>query len=325
MRYPIFFISLLNIFFAQAQNLVPNGSFEEYTTCPTNQGQVERCVGWTSNSASPDYFNRCNMNDSAGVPSNFGGYQDAFDGDGYMGCVTYLQGTPTYRECIQHVLASPLIPGVPVYLSMMVSPGGFGNEPNNDAVRYASSGVGMKFSVGPRASYLLWQGNVALQLSSILSDTSAWIQVSGVYVPDSAYAYVTLGCFATDADIDTQLINSNAAGTAAYAFIDNVCISAFASDCPLSIGIQELTSPIWNMGANPVQDELRIGVDASLIRGASLVIMDDAGRVCLRKRIADGATKIDWSLHGLASGSYFVQLQNPLGRYAPIHIVHTKP
>lgn len=98
------------------QNLVPNGSFEQYTLCPSNSGQVLLADGWSIISQSPDYFNRCNSNDSVDVPHNIAGYQEPFHGDAYMGVATYHQGIPTYRECIQRPLAAPLTPGVPVYI-----------------------------------------------------------------------------------------------------------------------------------------------------------------------------------------------------------------
>lgn len=126
---------------SQAQNLVPNGSFEEYTECPSIMAQVPYATGWSVFSQSPDYFHACNTNDSMDVPLNLVGYQPAFDGEGYAGVVTFLEGSQ-YRECVQHELAEPLIPGGTYYLSMVASPGGFGNDPDNNSTRCAASGVG---------------------------------------------------------------------------------------------------------------------------------------------------------------------------------------
>lgn len=88
----VFFIFLIffQVFGLRAQeNLVPNGSFEEYWDCPIsnnlNNGQFEKAKGWWSpTNATPDYFNRCN-NGIVGIPTNFWGYQEAFQGDGYVG------------------------------------------------------------------------------------------------------------------------------------------------------------------------------------------------------------------------------------------------
>jgi hypothetical protein len=57
--------------FAVAQNLVPNGSFEEYTICPDFSGYVQYATGWENlHTNSADYFNRCQTNLIVGVPFN---------------------------------------------------------------------------------------------------------------------------------------------------------------------------------------------------------------------------------------------------------------
>lgn len=77
------------------QNLVYNGDFEIYDTCPVNIStpgdlQIEHCLGWTAPTklGTSDYFNVCNnitFAYQAGVPKNFFGYQQSFQGNGYSG------------------------------------------------------------------------------------------------------------------------------------------------------------------------------------------------------------------------------------------------
>ncbi len=309
-----------------AQNLVPNGSFEEYTECPTNYAQVDRAVGWSILSNSPDYFNRCNTNDSMDIPVNLVGDQDAYEGDAYMGVVSYLEDLPELRESIQRELGSPLVAGIPVYLSVMVSPGGFGNDPNNNSVQFATSGIGIKFSMQEHhADGVLWEGNVALFLPTVLNDTANWTHLSGIYVPDSAYAYIEIGCFKPNSEIVVEELDLAGVIPGAYVFVDQVCVSPNAIDCPLTIGIHEAIPPIWNIGPNPVGNELRLRLKGSLIQNASLQLFDGSGRLCLSERIPDGTEDFHWSLNAIANGSYYVQLQNSLGRFESIHIVHLQP
>jgi hypothetical protein len=308
-----------------AQNLVPNPSFEEFSECPDDLGQVDRATGWTIFSQSPDYFNRCNTNDTVDVPFNAVGYQEAFDGDAYMGVGTYVEGNPTYREVIECELASPLVSGVPVYIALRASTGGFGNEPDINSLMYASNGLGVKFSVTHQTAYVVWPGNVALQLNTILSDTSNWIQISGSYVPDSAYEYVLIGCFLPYDEIEHTVLQADAVTHGAYAFVDEVCVSTEPADCPLSIGIREIPLPLWNRGENPVRGDLHLGLDPTKMKNASLSIVDGEGRVCLRLSIPDNATEVHCSLSGLADGSYFVRLDASSGSYRPIHVVHVSP
>ena len=321
-------LCLLLVCFGQlrAQNLVPNGSFEEYTVCPTGYAQVESAVGWSILANSPDYLNRCNTNDSMDVPSNVFGYQNAYEGDAYMGGFTYLEGIPELRESYQSALSSPLVPDMPVYLSMMVSLGGFGNLGGDNSSRYTTSGIGIKFSMQEHhADGVLWEGNVALFLPTVLNDTANWTHLSGIYVPDSAYAYIEIGCFLPNSEIVVEELDLAGVIPGAYVFVDQVCVSPNAIDCPLTIGIHEAIPPIWNIGPNPVGNELRLRLKGSLIQNASLQLFDGSGRLCLSERIPDGTEDFQWSLNAIANGSYYVQLQNSLGRFESIHIVHLQP
>lgn len=69
-------------------NLVSNGSFENYSSCPTGFGSIALAVGWLNPSNStPDYFNSCYTfaDHFADVPLNCLAYQDARTGDAYAG------------------------------------------------------------------------------------------------------------------------------------------------------------------------------------------------------------------------------------------------
>ena len=88
------------------QNLVPNGSFEEFTECPQATGYW--ATDWTGPYGSPDFFHRCAPGDVCSVPFNNMGYQEPAQGDGYMGFATYLHGCPLCREVIAAELTEPL-------------------------------------------------------------------------------------------------------------------------------------------------------------------------------------------------------------------------
>ena len=78
--------------FGKAQNLVPNPSFEDFTTCPTTLGTGGplQCIPWIGiNSA--DYFNVCG-GFLIGVPINILGYQEARTGAAYAGIFHKING-----------------------------------------------------------------------------------------------------------------------------------------------------------------------------------------------------------------------------------------
>ncbi|MCO6500736.1 MAG: OmpA family protein, partial [Vicingus serpentipes] len=92
--------------FCFTQNIVNNGSFEDISLCPDNQGQISRANYWnTANSNTPDLYNSCNGG-SYGVPTNFFGYKEAKTGNGYAGIYTYLQ--VDQREYLQVSLKDSL-------------------------------------------------------------------------------------------------------------------------------------------------------------------------------------------------------------------------
>ena len=81
-------VALTSVLLSAGQNLVPNGSFEEYTSCPELISSVF-LTGWTNlHTTSADYFNACNLNGVADVPLNQFGYQYASDGQAYVGLAT---------------------------------------------------------------------------------------------------------------------------------------------------------------------------------------------------------------------------------------------
>lgn len=109
----VFFIISANI--GQAQNLVPNGSFENYTICPNNFAQIYKADGWFqphkypwSNSvdycSSSDYYNSCDDSTSfVSVPTSQNGYQFAHSGTAYAGIAYYsnFQNGNAFREYIE--------------------------------------------------------------------------------------------------------------------------------------------------------------------------------------------------------------------------------
>src|SRR3989337_4111166 len=75
---PSFFFVLSSFFSFSQTNLVPNFSFEQYSTCPTGQDQIQYATGWSKYSIStstPDYYNACAPSSGFGVPKSLACYQ----------------------------------------------------------------------------------------------------------------------------------------------------------------------------------------------------------------------------------------------------------
>lgn len=112
MRLTIVFSLYLISFLSHSQNLVPNGSFEDYDACPGDYSQDPkefRVKYWFSASAgTPDHFNSCS-NGEADVPHNWAGVSDPYEGAGYAGIYMWMANGTNYREYLQIELFDPLV------------------------------------------------------------------------------------------------------------------------------------------------------------------------------------------------------------------------
>lgn len=190
-----FFFSTLTF----AQNLVPNPSFETFSSCPNNYNQVSRATGWfpSSNNNNPTYHTEyCNACGTSlfQVPANTWGNQVAATGVGYMAEVTMDPGSQQdYRENIYAQLTSPLIIGNTYYVSFNIS--------HTDNSQYASNNFGVKFATVPNFPI----NNICQVYSAnIITDKINWTTISGCFVADSAYKFICLGNFFTDTNTLTQ-------------------------------------------------------------------------------------------------------------------------
>ena len=137
-------ISFLASPFCFSQNLVPNPSFEQYTSCPDNYCQIHRASGWEAWGYSPDYFNSCGIYpwSPVSVPYNDIGFQFASTGNAYAGFFAYdslnSSSCGLCREYIGMQLVSPLVIGQKYYVNFKVSLA--------DIANFAVDKIGILFS-----------------------------------------------------------------------------------------------------------------------------------------------------------------------------------
>ncbi len=119
------------------QELVPNGGFELFIKCPEQPNQLKLAEGWSvpSFGGTPDYFCDCSDSNSfsgfVGVPINFGGHQNAFEGKCYAGMFFLSNEDFSQREYIQVKLKSPLRKATAYKVSMRISFSDNANYPIN--------------------------------------------------------------------------------------------------------------------------------------------------------------------------------------------------
>lgn len=292
-----------------AQNLVVNPSFEEYVHCPTDFAQIDSVVGWSAIFWSPDYFNAC-ADDTMTVPYNPMGYQWPSDGVAYAGLGFYDIWS---KEYMQGRLTAPVQPGVLTYVSMRVSPGGFG-YPGWTSPKLLASHIGLRFSTQPlgiQPAYGTLEFNTAvLYLPTMLSDTANWTVLSTAFIPDSAYAYLQIGNFFADSLCQWVEVDPAIDGwLAAYAFVDMVCVSQQPGVCDPVSGVGEHLVGRIPQGI-AFHDVLELPLEAWGLAGAAVRadLYDARGRL-LRSRSVEGSARVQWTLAELPTGLYVVHLE----------------
>ena len=323
MRGACFYLFLVPVTAAWSQNLVPNGSFEEYTDCPPSFGYWANVVGWTSPfTQSADYYNACASGVVCSVPLNTAGYQYPADGNAYMGIITYatLMGG-TYREVLATQLTVPLTPGVPVYISYKVSPGGFGSNINNSAT-WAAKAPGMNFFTALPTDWpaYLFPNNAAVESPGVLLDTAAWTTISGTYVPDSSYQWLAIANFYENTLSQAELLDSAAQSNKAYSYVDEVCISLDPLFCTGGTGIEKVAM-LSSVRALLTDGQLRLWSDDDL-HGSTLQLYTMQGSKVWSSPYPITGSVMDLPVPELPQSVYLLTISQPQGATHALRVIH---
>jgi hypothetical protein len=203
---------------ASAQiNLVPNGNFEYYSTCPTSTAQLANATGWNSYQSTPDYFNSCYSSGivRVGVPTNRWGSENAVSGNAYAGASFYYGR----REALTRAIG-PLTPLRSYEVSMSISLA--------DHSRYAVDGIGAYFfdhgatSVSNNHQLV---PQVDFSSDGVVTTKSGWVRLTAYFVADSSYDNIVIGNFQQDSVLSFVALNSGSINHAYYYF-DSIVVRA---------------------------------------------------------------------------------------------------
>ena len=304
---------LFSIAFIKAQNLVPNSSFEIYDTCPTNQGQIQYALGWSTYRDFAPYFNACSIPSyiydpsSAGVPANGGGYQFAATGSAYIGMFTYVHQTSDDRGAAGCQLSAPLIIGTKYYVSFMVS---LSAIDSSEYYNTASDHIGALFSTVPYSISSPSPKNNFAQVYSttIITDTLNWTKVSGSFIADSAYKYIAIGNFFDDAHTNVFFFYSEPGGgdSSAVYFVDDVCVSSDSLTCNSILSIDDFKKNGLNINIfpNPANEYFEIEINET----AQLTIYNSLGSKVVEQELIKGNNIIN--TYNFKSSIYFLDIKN---------------
>lgn len=266
-------------------NLVFNGSFEDYRTCPRKVdalGVLTLVEGWYQPTrGSADYFNVCGTRE-CGVPKNKLGEQSPHSGNGYCGIYCSKNN---YREYLQTRLRRRLHHGdsiqITYYVSLSEESTGaittmgalFTEESINDTVR----GILMhkeqnKLSDGVVQTMLRPLTPQVVNFDTPLTDTRNWQCISGTFVAQGGEQYVTIGNFYTieqsgytEPDSLTELLPG------AYYYIDDVTVECLKCDPPetdeVNVDSVYLTQeqPTFSVGGTFIMHDIFFEFDKSTL------------------------------------------------------------
>lgn len=240
----ILFLLLLYSYIVNSQNLVPNPSFETYTSCPTAFGQLSKAIPWYGTNNNSELFSPC-VGSTANAPNTAYGFQLARTGNAYAGQYFMNGYGSNYREYIQVGLTNTLVTGNCYFVKFYVNCVNMviNYACNNFAAHISTGGYSTNFTGFPATSFT---PQICLVNNPIVKDTLKWIEIGGIYTAAGGENYITIGNFKNDANTDTVRTN-NGTINAAYYFIDDV-------------SVQQITTPIWQL-----KDTMIIGGDSVLI------------------------------------------------------------
>jgi hypothetical protein len=289
---------VLSLTFSNAQNLVPNYSFENYTSCPTYEGQLNNAYPWIHPSNLgfgyfADLFNECNVFTQS-VPNNFSGYQNANTGLGYAGIFTY--GRNSEREYLQTQLTSALIAGVVYRVEMYVSP--------SEHFGIGIDEIGMYISNNPisgtgNLNPLPYIPQIKNPTNNLILDTVGWTLISGYYTALGGEDYITIGNFSDDSSTNSLIFNPSALPRGYYR-IDDVVISSLT-------GLESLqNNNNISIYPNPFTSQTTLRTE-NVFNDATITIYNMFGQIVKELKGISGQT-ITLNRDNLSNGMYFVKL-----------------
>lgn len=298
----VIFILSVAAFSCYAQNLVPNPSFETFTSCPTSASQISLALPWqgvTTNSS--DYYHTCGSG-GAGIPMSGPNFQYARTGSAHAGIWIINGFGSNYREYLQVNLITPMQPDSCYIIEFYCN--------INAGSKWATSSIGAFFSntaVSDVGSWgLVLQYTPQITSSVILNDTAGWTRVSGYYQAAGGEEYMTIGNFSTDTISDTLSIGGSYPGS--YYFIEDVKVQKVIA-CDTTTTINEIVN-VADFEIYPSPAPSEIFISSKNIKLITIVFRDVWGRpLDLRSDFfKENTFRIDTNT--LPSGIYFIQISD---------------
>ena len=290
----------------KSQNLITNGSFENYTGIDCVYGGFDNYNATPAYHVldnwygyfTPDYFSSNCTNTYAGVPSNFFGYSNTKNGNAYIGFAFY-QKTDESKEYVYQQLGTPLQAGKIYCLSFYVS--------RSYRSTYAIKNIEVLFSntlINLSNGYIQANPQIVKQVNFV-ADTTIWTEIQGCFTADGGEQYLMIGNFNSNANTDTLFIGTTNPipfyGDFSYYYIDEITL---IDQTTVGVNEQNKFNAI-GVSPNPAKDILNIELDI-LNKNTEMKIYNHIGELVLNEIITNQKTKIN--INHLQSSIYYYQI-----------------
>lgn len=319
LTFLLFFATCVN-----AQNLIPNGSFE-LSLKPVKSkfsGNLEWASPWfPAGLGSPDLIR------NGEVPF---GHQQAADGNQFAGLILYDEDNPNFREYLEVKLTRALQPGERINLTLKVSASD-NSKYFTDALEFVLTKDSLRrddWFVIPK------EPQFSVRKFKSISDTSeAWLSLEMNYEAKGGERFLTIGNFRKDGSTGLQPNKSDAFFKISYLYLDD--ISLVPSDPEQNITIQPVLQKLPGGEELPasklhVPNVVTPNGDGfndifyieGLPRYSKLKIYSNSGLLLY----SDKNYRNDWDGTGLVAGTYKYELKLPDGNIitGPIDVVKRK-
>ena len=308
LKYIIILLIDFSYYKSNSQNLIMNGSFENYTNIDCTYG------GFTNNFPpnnhvvdnwydlnSSDFFSSVCTNTYTGVPENVFGESYAKNGNSYVGFILF-QANGEMKEYIYQHLSTPLLAGKMYCLSFYVS--------RADGITHAIHGFGAHFSNTTPTLFNGYYSNKTPQIinqNGFVTDTIGWTQIQGCYTAIGGEQYITIGNFNSNTNTDTLFVGSvnpePGAYKYAYYFIDDISLIDQST-----VGINELDKGKgFEIYPNPNNGVMQLNYNITKV--AELLITDITGRVVNSYSLDETKKSIAVNEQSLHAGIYFYTIK----------------
>ena len=229
----------------RAQDLVANGSFEQFNNCPPFPGfrwdhlpsysTFPTAKDWVGSlfNLEPTYLNQCSTVPDFSAPRNSSGYQQPHSGAAYVsmeGYVEYTSVVGNIRHALTTKLNRPMSSGTEYFVRFFVSPTISTTPPNGRIIpRGTLNEIGAHISLSPPTSQITdYNLNIRYDIvndtNRRLNDTSRWYEIGGIYKSFGNERWLTIGSFARSRYPSTDPPCSGPGDFIAQFYLDDVSV-----------------------------------------------------------------------------------------------------